>query len=115
MRSIVITAVSAVALLSGAALANDQVAQTSSGGVTTGSERSMDCAPGTNDPNCADIGRTTDDDNDNDAGATSGSAGTSGNAGSTESTGASGGGTGSTGGSGGSGGSSGGSGGSSDD
>lgn len=117
MRSIVISAVSAVALLSGAALANDQVAQTSSGGVTTGSERSMNCAPGTNDPNCADIGRPTDNDNDTSAGATSGSGATGGNAGSTESTGASGGGTGSTGGSsgGGSGSGSGGSGGSSDD
>jgi hypothetical protein len=119
MRSIVISAVSAIALFSGAALANDQVAQTSSGGVTTGSERSMNCAPGTNDPNCADIGRPTDSDNDNSAGATSGTGSTGGSAGSTESTGATGGGTGSTGGgggaSGGSSGGSGGSGGSSDD
>jgi hypothetical protein len=115
MRSIVISAVSAVALLSGAALASDQVAQTSSGGVTTGSERSMNCAPGTNDPNCADIGRPTDNDNDNSAGATSGTGSTGGSAGSTESTGAAGGGTGSTGGGGASGGSAGGSGGSSDD
>ena len=110
MRSIVISAVSAVTLLSGAALANDQVAQTSSGGVTTGSERSMNCAPGTNDPNCVDMGRPTDNGDDGSAGATAGST-----AGSTGSTGSTAGGTGGSSGAGGASGGGSGTGGGSDD
>lgn len=38
------------------------VAETSGGGVLGGSERALECAPGTNDPACANIGRTNDDD-----------------------------------------------------
>lgn len=102
MRSIVISAVSAVALLSGAALANDQAAESASSGVTAGTERSMDCTPGTNDPDCDDMAGPLED-GDHSAGATSGSlgstgdgtAGATGNAGTTESTGSTGG-TGST-------------------
>ncbi|HSK40830.1 MAG TPA: DUF4142 domain-containing protein [Arenibaculum sp.] len=38
------------------------VAETSAGGIAGGSERALECAPGTNDPDCIDLGRTNDDD-----------------------------------------------------